>query len=192
MKKYPVLIMFSMVLCYAGIIFAQSFIFLRNKTYTVTYGVDYHCPMQVEWTVYRAWLDGGVGRSRTTFETDTRLPPPSARHADYSRSGYDRGHMIPSEDRQLDREQNRSTFLMSNVAPQTPSLNRGPWLQTEIRCRQLALVYDSVRVSAEALFLDSVPRFIDGTKIRIPSHFRKVARVAATDSVLYIWTFSNK
>lgn len=181
-----------MMICYASILCAQTFIFLRNGTYTVTYVPEYMCPVQVDWVIYRAFLGGGVGRSRTTFDTDTRLPPPRARHSDYSRSGYDRGHMVPSEDRQLNREQNRETFIMSNVAPQTPALNRGAWLQSEIQCRKFAYLYDSVKVSAEALFLDSVPRFINGTNIRIPSHFRKVARVAATDSVLYIWMFTNE
>lgn len=180
-----------MINCVAVII-AQSLIILRDDSYTVAYSQDYHCPVQVEWIIRRADLGGGVGRSRTTFVSDTRLPPPRARHDDYSRSGYDRGHMVPSEDRQRSVPQNGTTFRMSNVAPQVPSLNRGAWLQTEERCRQLARLYDSVKVTAEILFLDSCPRYIGKVRIRVPSHFRKVVRVARTDSILYIWTFANE
>jgi endonuclease G len=57
---------------------------------------------------------------------------------DYTNSGYDRGHNIPSGDRTKSSEDNETTFLMSNVAPQTPDNNRGPWEKFESYCRDLA------------------------------------------------------
>ena len=58
-------------------------------------------------------------------------PAPSA----YERSGYDRGHMVPNHaiESRYGTEDQKKTFLMSNVAPQTPALNRGVWRNVEHR-----------------------------------------------------------
>jgi endonuclease G, mitochondrial len=49
-----------------------------------------------------------------------------------SGSGYDRGHMLRSEERTRDDAANYATFVMSNVLPQRPDLNRGPWFDFEL------------------------------------------------------------
>jgi endonuclease G len=58
---------------------------------------------------------------------------------DYSHSGYDRGHLCNSEDRTAAQYLNEETFLMSNMIPQTPELNRGPYKMLEEYCRKLAV-----------------------------------------------------
>jgi endonuclease G, mitochondrial len=45
----------------------------------------------------------------------------------YSGSGFDRGHNCPSGDRTISIIANSSTFLMTNILPQAPLLNQGPW-----------------------------------------------------------------
>jgi endonuclease G len=50
---------------------------------------------------------------------------------DYSGSGYDRGHMVPSADRFGDPESNSETFLMTNIVPQTADLNQYVWEKLE-------------------------------------------------------------
>ncbi len=54
---------------------------------------------------------------------------------DYSRSGYDRGHMVPNYATvtRFGPDVQKKTFLMSNITPQTPSLNRGVWREVEYR-----------------------------------------------------------
>lgn len=53
----------------------------------------------------------------------------------YVGSGYDQGHMCPSDDRSASIEANKETFLMSNMQPQTHHLNAGAWksLETYVR-----------------------------------------------------------
>ena len=58
---------------------------------------------------------------------------------DYAHSGYDRGHLCNSEDRTATEYLNEETFLMSNMIPQTPELNRGPFKMLEEYCRKLAI-----------------------------------------------------
>ena len=62
---------------------------------------------------------------------------PTAAH--YAKTGYDRGHMAPNYAiaTRFGREAQNRTFLMSNVTPQTPRLNRGVWRDIEHRIAEL-------------------------------------------------------
>ena len=72
------------------------------------------------------------------FHAEERLPPgDQARLEDYRRSGYDRGHMVPSAD-MPDAESQQQTFSLANMVPQTPELNRGVWAGIEMAVRHLA------------------------------------------------------
>ena len=170
---------------------AQNLITLSDSLSTFTYAQDYHCPLITSWMIHYHDIQGSVGRSSSRFTIDDRLPSPQATHDDYSQSGYDRGHMVPSEDRQSSSTINRMTFRTSNVAPQLPSLNRGQWKMTENVCRQLAQRHDSVRVEVHAIFTPHWVHHIGAHAIRVPDHFRKVVRKAANDSVIYIWDLCN-
>jgi DNA/RNA endonuclease G (NUC1) len=52
-------------------------------------------------------------------------------------SCFDRGHQVPSADRDLSTDQNQLTFLMSNMIPQTANLNRFVWEHLESYIRDL-------------------------------------------------------
>ncbi len=52
-------------------------------------------------------------------------------------SGYDRGHIAPSADRTRNEADNSAAFLISNMMPQVPELNRGVWDDLEEYCREL-------------------------------------------------------
>ena len=60
------------------------------------------------------------------------------RHADYTGSGYDRGHMVRSEERTKTAADNEATFFTDNLLPQYHDLNAGPWLRLENYCQKLA------------------------------------------------------
>ena len=91
-----------------------------------------------EWTLQASDI-GDSGRCAEFF-TDTNLPAGyvEVKPSDYDGCGYDRGHLCPSDDRSSDTNRNRAVFWMSNIIPQKPGLNRGPWKELETYCRQLA------------------------------------------------------
>lgn len=90
----------------------------------------------VSWHLDRSWR-GDASRTKT-FRPDTDLPTgySTVRTADYERTGFDRGHLCPSEDRDSSPEANAATFVLSNVVPQAPSLNRGVWKSLEDYARK--------------------------------------------------------
>ncbi len=62
---------------------------------------------------------------------------PQASLADFSGSGYDRGHMCPSGDRTASAAANSLTFYLSNMVPQAANNNQGPWEKLESYSRTL-------------------------------------------------------
>ena len=63
------------------------------------------------------------------FRADKRIAD-SPTPADYTNTGYDRGHMTPAADADDPKEMS-DTFLMTNMTPQLPSVNRIAWKQLE-------------------------------------------------------------
>lgn len=69
------------------------------------------------------------------FRADKRISD-SPTPADYTNSGYDRGHMVPAANSDEPKEMS-DTFLMTNMTPQLPSVNRVAWKNLEERVRSL-------------------------------------------------------
>src|SRR5262249_378441 len=82
-----------------------------------------------------------VGRvSRGEFAEDPDLPKGLDRVQvqAYAGSGFERGHLCPARDRSSDEKDNDSTFLMTNVVPQSRACNQGAWERLERYSRDLA------------------------------------------------------
>lgn len=92
----------------------------------------------ISWKTTKANLGNSI--PRPDFRPDPRLPTTFNRigYFDYSGSGYDRGHMVPSADRFADPRLNEETFLMTNIVPQTGALNQFAWEQLESYARSQA------------------------------------------------------
>lgn len=73
------------------------------------------------------------------YREDLSLPEEyRSKLSDYAYSGYDRGHMCPGGDCNWSEDGRDETFLLSNMCPQNPNLNRGDWKEIEIACRKWA------------------------------------------------------
>lgn len=130
----------------------------------------------VNWVAWRTTRDD-VGDSipRPDFRPDPRLPKWYDRigYYDYSGSGYDRGHMVPSADRFANPRLNEETFMMSNIVPQTGALNQYPWNDFEMYVRSQAWnrrdVYQIAGCYGEAGRLKN--------KITVPTNCWKIAMI---------------
>lgn len=94
----------------------------RNGKDYPTYSLEYsHKYKHSYWIAYRFdnTTGGNVGRNEA-YKPDPELPSQyAAKHNDYTNSGYTRGHLCASSDRQYSKEANQQTFYMSNISPQS-------------------------------------------------------------------------
>lgn len=108
---------------------------LSNRGYAVGYDNALPGP---RWAAYRVFPHPGQSPPRpSSFRTDRRTSA-LVRTEEYTRSGYDRGHMAPNYAVAVchGAEAQNETFLMSNVAPQLHALNAGLWKDLEQRIAQ--------------------------------------------------------
>ncbi|KAJ3766228.1 hypothetical protein FB446DRAFT_654122 [Lentinula raphanica] len=130
--------------------------------------------------------DEAGDRTKSSFMEDESIPKPfRARLADYFRSGYDRGHMVPAADAKFSQEAMNETFYLSNIAPQVgDGFNRHYWAYLEDWCRRLTGSFSDVYVFTVPLYLPH--KDLDGKwrithevigsppTISVPTHFAKV------------------
>ena len=132
-----------------------------HGVFVVSYNPTKLVPNWVAWRLVAEDL-GAVERSNR-FHADPMLPAnmPGPRPRDYTRSGYDRGHMCPSGDRTASSTANDETFVMTNMEPQLHALNVGPWKGLEEFERRLARDGKQVFVVAGGIF-DSASAILAG------------------------------
>ena len=112
---------------------------------------------------------------RPGFICDRSLPA-APKPADYSKSGYDRGHMVPNYAiiTRYGEDERRKTFMMSNIAPQSPALNRGVWREVEHRIADLwTQRYGEIWVVVGCIPSQS-GETVSGTGIDVPSAYYQV------------------
>ena len=111
---------------------------------------------------------------RPGFVKDKSVPAAPAASA-YTRSGYDRGHMVPNYAiaTRYGNDERKKTFLTSNIAPQTPALNRGVWRDVEHRIADLwTSRYGEVWVVVGCI--SDGNETLPGTDIDVPTQFYQV------------------
>jgi endonuclease G len=110
---------------------------IEKPEYALSYNANIGTANWVSWQLNQSWL--GSSDRQNTFRPDNSLPenfyPVTPK--DYTNTGYDRGHIIPSSDRTRTLEENSATFLMVNMLPQAPDLNREVWRELELESRRL-------------------------------------------------------
>ncbi|BAC88016.1 DNA/RNA non-specific endonuclease [Gloeobacter violaceus] len=116
--------------------YSYNYLLIKSQ-YALSYSDYDKIPNWVSWQLNSSWL--GSASRQNDFRPDSALPSGWYRVAsdDYTNSGYDRGHMTPSADRTSSTQNNSATFLMTNILPQAPDNNQGPWAELEEYCREL-------------------------------------------------------
>ena len=144
--------------------------------YTASYNDKMKNPNWVAWELTRKEIAGTYERS-DKFVPDPDLPEPRVKSSDYTRSGYDRGHMAPAADMKWSLRAMEESFYMSNICPQHKKLNRGDWNDLEDACRAWAKKYGTVYIACGPIYDRHNPRYIGGSKIAVPDRFFKVVLI---------------
>lgn len=114
------------------------------------------------------------GERPTDFDPDPLIPSRGrSTPQDYTRSGYDRGHLVPNADQAWHPQVQQESFFMSNVAPQHPTLNRQLWNQLEQTIRAWTHARGDHVIITGVVYRDSTST-IGARQITVPTHFYKV------------------
>jgi endonuclease G len=147
-----------------------------HQGFTVCFDHRTRNPAWVLERLSRSNAGGKEDRRHCSFQEDDGVLAKFRSHlAAFAHSGYDRGHMAAAADHNRSGECGLAdTFLLSNISPQTPWLNRGPWKALERSVRGLVesppdqgnsaaeegeegSAFDEVFVLSGPLYLPTVP-----------------------------------
>lgn len=144
---------------------------IRHKGYTLSYNNEWRLANWVGYELTRDETDGPVERT-DWFDEDPMVKGVKVRHADYTHSGFDRGHMAPAADMKWDKQAMVESFYMSNICPQVHALNAGLWNTLENRVRTWARRDSAIVVVCGPI----VPReymTIGENRVAVPEYFYK-------------------
>ncbi len=147
---------------------------LQREGYTVSYNATTMQPNWVAWQLTESRTEGTAKRGDYPFTADEEVDEPRVDTYDYRSSGYDRGHMCPAGDNKWSAKAMEQSFLMTNICPQAPSLNRGDWNEMEIACRKWAKREGTLYVVCGPIFYRSAHKRIGAHKVPVPEAFFKV------------------
>lgn len=146
--------------------YGHPIVVLTNLGYISGYCEARRNPAWVSFSVSSITV-GPSGKRLTKFLTDPRTRS-GVSHQDYSNSGYDRGHMAPNYAiaTRYGQEAQRETFLMSNITPQAPDLNRIWWrVLEEKEANDFAVRLERVWVVTGPVFAGAVKQLPSGVHV---------------------------
>ena len=176
MQKF--LFIFLSILCFQ----AKSQIIVHTSIYTVNFSNALHEPLWVSYKLYH----GGGDCSRKGFHFLNDIDSlKTATNKDYSKSGYDKGHLANAEDFAYDCTKDELTFRYYNCLPQTPNLNRGVWKSKETLIRQWSRSDSLLIVCGGAFSTKKIQN------IFVPDYCWKVVQSLSTKKILFCGWFTN-
>lgn len=170
----------------------SMFVVHYTDLYGVTYSLEWDkAQLTQRWSAYtmnknnntkgwtrNSWVGTswkGVYYTGDPFQEDSIIPAPyRSTLADYRGSGYDRGHIVNSNDRLVSINANGQTYYLSNMQPQMNKFNAQFWLN----CENVVHSWGTALRADETLYIvkggttqvtTKVPNpFIADSRIRIP------------------------
>lgn len=148
---------------------------LDHKFFRIVYDAEKRLAHYVVYELKADELRKPRVKRKDKFKPDpllVRMKIPYVQPSEYLKSGYDRGHLAPSADFSWSQEANDSTFVMSNIVPQRPNLNRDAWRHLEDRVRKWACGEEHITVITGPVLVNTGVSLKSG--LMVPERFFKV------------------
>jgi len=146
---------------------------LKKTAVTLFYNPEHK---QSDWAYYsldQRSLADCVKRTNN-FKPDPALrTDQSAQLKDYKGSGFDRGHLSPAADNRWSKQAMEESFHLSNISPQPPRFNQGPWARLEHLVRAWAQEKGGLWVTTGPVLHRGL-RTIGESRVSTPEHYYKV------------------
>lgn len=160
------------------------------STFAVLHSGQSKTPVYVAERLSRdSLLDAADEERSNRFYEEARVPSQErARLSDYKGSGFDRGHMAPAANMPTPEAMAQS-FSLSNMVPQAPHNNRGPWSRkVEEATRQyVRRARGDVFVFTGPVFANKPIMTIGDGRVWVPSHLYKLVYDPAAQRAWAYW-----
>lgn len=158
---------------------------LTNQAFLVGYSDKRGNPLWVSYKLQPVSENAPRLKRPTRFSADWRAWN-KVKHQDYDKTGYDRGHLAPNyaisslygKDAQLE------TFLLTNISPQKPNLNRKIWQRLEeVEVKYFTRLAATIWVTTGPVFDEQIETFKNARNVEIPDAFYKVYAMQTGDQI---------
>ncbi|MBC8152964.1 MAG: DNA/RNA non-specific endonuclease [Bacteroidetes bacterium] len=155
---------------------------VRHEGYTLRFRDEYKVADWVAYPLLAYELTGDADRKNEPFKPDPDVSTGSAVPADYSRSGYDRGHLAPAADFKFSQRMMGESFYMSNMTPQAPDFNRGIWKELEELVRTWAVRDKGLYIVTGPILKPGLPTIGRKNEVAVPEQFYKILLYCNADA----------
>lgn len=163
----------------------QTNLYLCRDGYVVGYNYQ---TKEASWVAFKLTKAKVASRRERNdkFKEDSDVPfVYRATLDDYSRSGYDRGHLASYASMDFSKKSADESFLLSNMSPQKAGLNRQGWERLERDERIWANMYDSIYVYTGPIYKkQKINKTIGDNKIAVPDYFFKIIYVPSNNKAI--------
>lgn len=179
---------------------------LFNRNYILGYSYYFR---QAKWALEivdptREFFEERKVKRSNNFRPDYRIPEMfRADLEDYVGSKKDRGHLVASANQRRLELQNSETFLLTNMVPQAPKLNRGIWKDLEGEIRNLddkknkkgkKEILETYVICGPIFYFDQPVKFIgmntaNEVAVPIPNAFFKSVLAENRNGRIHMWSF---
>ena len=175
MKRGLLIVM--MLLLSVGFSYGQKkgSVIIKYTGFTVKYNPNTRQPDWADYTLTAEHVEMSNNTPKVSryFMPDPKLSLPQATPADYSKSGWVRGHMARRQDMKWSEQAIKESDYFTNICPQNDVMNNGVWHQIENLVRRIATQYDSVHVICGPIFTDHSNGYIGPNRLPVPDYFFK-------------------
>ena len=153
---------------------------VRHLGYTASYNHTTLCPDWVAWELTADEAEGELN-GKFSFSRDPMVSGPKACREDYSRSGWDKGHMAPRADMRWSLQALEESYFFTNICPQDHTMNSSAWRKIEELTRRMARRHGSVLVVCGPLYTSHAHGSIGDNAVQVPDAFYKALAVNTTE-----------
>jgi len=169
----------------------SSDVVLVYHGFVVNYNTERLIPNWVAYELTAEEVAGQVPRARG-FSMDLDFKERQAMREDYSKTGWDKGHMAPSADMKWSQTAMNESFFLTNICPQNHDLNGKGWHSLEKYVRDWAVKYGNVWVVCGPYVLDNSYGTIGDRSVVVPDgYFKAVLRYDGKNYRSIAFLFKN-
>lgn len=146
---------------------------VEHEGYTLSFNPVYKV---ANWVAYELTAQEVQTKKSNRFDKfllDPAIKGGTALNEDYTRTGYDRGHLAPAGDMKWSAKAMRESFYLSNIIPQKPKLNRGIWKDLEEQVRDWAVKDGRLLIATGPVIRNNLKR-LGKNRVAIPDSMYKV------------------